>query len=240
MEWRALFANIIQCGSQGYNNKGQLGDGALINRPVPIAVTVANTWTSIAAGTALTCAITSAGKPFCWGGNGGQLGDGTATDRTVPTQIASAVSWSSLALGSVTTCGISGTAPALNSLGAAPPAPPLPMAPTCWGTNSQGHWGVGTVTGTSYTANSMATASVWRQLSMTSTSQCGILAASSALYCWGTDGSYGFMGDGTLTTHTAPSTVAGGGQWKTVFASTSLVGFVLLPCRVCITLTDPE
>jgi len=210
--------------SQGYNNKGQLGDGTLINRYVPKAVSVANTWASITAGTTLSCAITSAGKPFCWGGNTGQLGDGTATDRSIPTQLASPATWTSLAVGSVAACGIPGPAPVLTGLGAAPPAPALPMTPTCWGTNSQGHWGDSTVAGTSYFPNSAATASVWRQLSMASTSQCGILSSSSALYCWGTDGSYGFLGDGTITTHTAPSMVAGGGQWQSVFASSSHVG----------------
>ena len=44
--------------------------------------------TSISAGAAFSCGVTTSNNLYCWGeGTGGQLGDGTASDQVVPTQV---------------------------------------------------------------------------------------------------------------------------------------------------------
>ncbi|MFN5343768.1 MAG: RCC1 domain-containing protein, partial [Roseiflexaceae bacterium] len=71
----------------GLNDYGNLGDGTTTNNNAPIAVSMPAgvTFTSITAGVAHTCAITSTGTAYCWGYNvSGQLGDGTTTNRTTP------------------------------------------------------------------------------------------------------------------------------------------------------------
>ncbi|CAM3796106.1 hypothetical protein [Deinococcus frigens] len=48
------------------------------------------TFTSTAAGSSHSCALTSSGQAYCWGYNGfGQLGDNTTTFRLTPTQVVS-------------------------------------------------------------------------------------------------------------------------------------------------------
>ena len=50
---------------------------------------VGEQWTAISSGLSFTCALTSAGKVFCWGANGtGQLGQGDTGNRTAPTLVA--------------------------------------------------------------------------------------------------------------------------------------------------------
>lgn len=80
------FANLLRC--WGANDRGQLGTGDTDDRLMPTAVQedVAKLWTTVAAGSKHTCAI-SASELWCWGDNNeGQLADATevATRRLTP------------------------------------------------------------------------------------------------------------------------------------------------------------
>ena len=70
----------------GGNFNGQLGDGTVVERHTPTAVSgLSNGVAEISAGHMSTCAVTVSGGAKCWGANGsGQLGDGTVTDKSVP------------------------------------------------------------------------------------------------------------------------------------------------------------
>ena len=73
----------IQC--WGANDSGQLGDGTIINSPVPVAVSIGwgDRFGSLVAGDSHTCALNDIGILKCWGSNHrGQLGDGSEVDRT--------------------------------------------------------------------------------------------------------------------------------------------------------------
>ncbi|KAH9255078.1 hypothetical protein BASA81_006837 [Batrachochytrium salamandrivorans] len=75
----------------GYNT-GNLGDGTLINRLVPISVKgfESSGLKDIAMGSTHTCFLTTLGRVLCTGYNlYGQLGDGTKNHRAYPAQIAS-------------------------------------------------------------------------------------------------------------------------------------------------------
>jgi alpha-tubulin suppressor-like RCC1 family protein len=64
----------------GGNNLGQLGtgDAATDFSPVPVPVHGGHSFKSVAAGTFHTCAVTTEGVAYCWGGNrDGQLGNGS-------------------------------------------------------------------------------------------------------------------------------------------------------------------
>jgi alpha-tubulin suppressor-like RCC1 family protein len=77
----------VQC--WGGNTSGQLGDGTVITRRLPIVVdTRGNDILGITAGWAHTCAAMSKGGVLCWGSNKyGELGNGTNSDSSVPVEV---------------------------------------------------------------------------------------------------------------------------------------------------------
>ena len=110
----------------GLNDDGQLGDGTTSQRTIPTLVS-GGPFSSVTAGGAHTCALTSAGTAYCWGGNDhGQIGDGTTTRRTSPVLVAGGLTFVSLSAGGSHTCGV--------TVGGM----------YCWGANGNGQLGNGT------------------------------------------------------------------------------------------------
>jgi hypothetical protein len=70
----------------GRNASGQLGDGTLGSRSLPVAVVVGSVrYSGLAAGRFHSLGLTTDGKVYGWGSNGfGQLGDGTTESRLEP------------------------------------------------------------------------------------------------------------------------------------------------------------
>jgi alpha-tubulin suppressor-like RCC1 family protein len=70
------------------NEAGQLGDGTKISRNAPRPVVGLTDVAQVSRGDNHTCAVTTQGALYCWGGNEkGQLGDGTLEGRTRPVRI---------------------------------------------------------------------------------------------------------------------------------------------------------
>src|SRR5450759_4260350 len=187
----------------GYNGEGKLGDNTTANRPIPVAVQQGGvTFTSVTAGWAHTCGLTSAGAAWCWGYNGyGQLGDNTTTEQHTPVAVQQGgVTFSSISTGGYHTCGLTSGAAAY-----------------CWGWNGHGQLGDNTTT-------EQHTPVAVRQGGVTFTSitaggwhTCGLTSAGAA-YCWGYNG-YGQLGDNTTTDEHVPTAIAGGLSWATVVSS---------------------
>jgi len=115
----------------GSNSHGELGDGTTINRLTPTDVVgLAEIVQSISAGLQHTCALTSAGKAICWGDNFfGQLGNGTTTNSLVPVDVSGITdNGSMIGTGSAHTCAVISTG-----------------GVKCWGINSDGELGDGTI-----------------------------------------------------------------------------------------------
>ena len=114
----------------GSNNFGQLGDGTIMPRTVPVDVSgLTSGVAAISAGEYHTCALLTSGGVKCWGGNfKGQLGDGTMLDSHAPVDVMTLSSGvTAIAAGGNHTC-------ARTSAGGA----------KCWGDNVDAQLGDGT------------------------------------------------------------------------------------------------
>jgi len=114
----------VRCWGSGA--RGELGNGATVDRHVPVVVTGLSGVVQVVAGNVHSCALTAAGAVKCWGSNSaGQLGDGSFTDRSTPVDV--------VGLGSgvaMITAGFQHTC-ALTATGAV----------KCWGRNNWGQTG---------------------------------------------------------------------------------------------------
>ena len=73
----------------GYNERGQVGNGAPDLYSVPVPVVGLDDATAISVGQKHSCAIRADSTVWCWGGNYcGQLGNASNQDSAVPVEVA--------------------------------------------------------------------------------------------------------------------------------------------------------
>ena len=199
--WRhtcALLANgDVKC--WGDNQRGQLGDGTLLQREVPVTVQGLGAGvTGLALGDVHSCAVFGSGSVMCWGDNSvAQVGNGTTspTPVTTPVSVGSLTSAQSITSFDAHTC-------ALLSGGAI----------KCWGLNNASQLGDGTAVtaptpvsvlnapgGTAVTGY-QAVAAGYRHT-------CAINGGGGA-ECWGGNVA-GAIGDDDVVTRTTPVAVLG-------------------------------
>jgi alpha-tubulin suppressor-like RCC1 family protein len=169
----------------GFNGSGQMGDGAVMQRPIPIAPTGVVSVTDLAVGgarhvAATTCAILPpANGVVCWGGNDeGQLGNGTeSTYSASPVKVKGLDSgFAQVVVGQNHAC-------ARNEAGAV----------YCWGGNNSGQLGYGSHESSSAPVRVTGLEDGVTKLVAGAFYTCGLLE-SSAVQCWGSHVP-GFLGD---------------------------------------------
>lgn len=170
----------------GYNNYGNLGNGTTTDALTPIAVSTAGVLkgvniTQVSTGDLYTCALSTAGKAYCWGDNlFGDLGNGNNTDSTVPVAVTM-----NGALSGKTIKSLAGGNCALASDNQA----------YCWGGGSQGQLGNNAASSSNvpvavYTSGALSGKTLTKVIGSHIT-RCG-LASDDRLYCWGSnDGTFG-------------------------------------------------
>ena len=178
----------------GYNREGQLGNGEITDRGVPVDVEGLTDVVAIAAGWKHTCAITTGGGLKCWGwNNGGQIGDTTTTDRTTPVDVVGLTSGvTAVAAGRLHTCAVT-TAGGVK----------------CWGLNDGGQVGDGTNDPHFSPVDVVGLNSGVAAVSTGLLHSC-IVTTTGGLKCWGVDSS-GQLGDGaaSIQHRTEPVDVVG-------------------------------
>lgn len=156
---------------------------------VPVPVGGPASFSSLAAGAAHTCGLTSDGTAWCWGRNAyGQLGNGTTTQPAAPTAVATTVRFVLLDAGADHTCG-------LTSAGIA----------WCWGRNSMGELGDGTVTDR-LVPTPVSGSQTWKAIAaggFSPVNGAGIghscaIATDNTAWCWGAN-TFGQLGRGSTS-----------------------------------------
>lgn len=175
----------------GANNKGQLGDGAKVNRTAPVKVGGNILFASLVRGTGDTwCGLDTGSKPWCWGANpDGQIGTGAATvgiDATTPVTPEGGRTFLSLYQSVNTTCGIDAA-----------------RAAWCWGANP-GNKGA---TGSPVPVPVFGTI-LWASFSMDANTVCG-LDTTGADFCWAGNAN-GRTGSKNAPALNTPATISGG------------------------------
>jgi alpha-tubulin suppressor-like RCC1 family protein len=162
----------------GSDSAGQLGDNRRVTSTTPIPVTGGLTFSTISAGFAHTCAISS-GQIYCWGSNEfGQLGTGSVGGRSeVPAPVSGGSGFVAISAGSAHTC-------AVNAIGEA----------FCWGRNN--HLQSGKADGLPAPAPIAVGGGSFTRISAGEFHTCA-LGATGVVSCWGENGS-SQLGNGSM------------------------------------------
>lgn len=182
--------NTGQLKCWGTNTYGKLGTGNVTNYNTPTAIDVGTTYSMVSVGSTHTCAVTTSGILKCWGGaDFGAVGNGVASGSvTTPTVIDSGTSYMQISAGEQMTCGVTQAG-----------------AIKCWGLNTNGRLGVGTMTSAVSVptqVNMPAEALPASVISTGSGTTCAI-SNGGKLWCWG-EGQEGELGVNNPTDSSTP------------------------------------
>ena len=183
----------------GQNFSGQLGDGTTNNSAIPVVVRGLTGVTSVSAGRVHTCAIAQ-GVVKCWGdGADGQLGNGTTNSSPTPVPVVGLTSVSNqavaLAVGADFSC-----AQMQNVVTEA-------STVRCWGGNSAGQVGNGTVSPQVFAPTTVSGLTGVTHLTAGSYFACAVTGG--AVRCWGS-GVNGQFGNGGSVSSSVPVAAATG------------------------------
>ena len=176
----------------GINQDGELGDGSLVARNVPVIVGgLAEDVIAVTSGSFHTCALLASGAMQCWGFNAsGQLGDGTTTLSPSPVVVMGLRGpVASMSAGGVQTCALMSSGGVL-----------------CWGGNVNGQVGDGSFIDRLLPSAVVGLDAGVRVIAAGWKHTCAILAEEGML-CWGQN-SQGQLGDGSLADSAVPVEVA--------------------------------
>jgi alpha-tubulin suppressor-like RCC1 family protein len=210
--WQATGNTMIGQGYYGaavdYVN-GEIDDVALYSSALTTAQVDALSAPVIATGLTTSCEI-NGGNASCWGDNStGTLGDNSTVNSSVPVPVytggvLAGVTLTQISVGSNFAC-------ALSSAGAA----------YCWGNNSSGQLGNGTITSSNVPVL-VSGGLVFTQIDTGSTFACALTSAGAA-YCWGNDGQDQLGNTTLLTNSNVPAAVTGGLAFTQISTGTSFV-----------------
>ena len=184
---------VVKC--WGYNRNGQLGNGTRDDATTATAIAGVDgiDFSDISAGDRHTCAVTNAGKAYCWGLNeNGQLGIGSIILSDVPTPVLGLDQPAQeVALGFAHSC-----------------VSVEDGSVRCWGNNLYGQLGDSTTWEHWLPVPTRGLAGKVAGLTAGGYQTCAQLASSNDVQCWGYNQS-GQLGDGTTFTRMTPVEISG-------------------------------
>ena len=181
----------------GDNTYGQLGDGTVIGKNIPVQIGTANNWSKVDAGYYHSIAIKTDGTLWAWGSNGsGQLGDGTDVDKNEPVPIGTATNWSQISAAFDFTIAIKND----GTLWA-------------WGSNFYGQLGDGTTIDKNVPTQSGA-ATNWAKIAAGFRHSIAT-KTDGTIWAWGINPS-GQLGDGTNIAKTSPTQIGPATDWNQI------------------------
>jgi alpha-tubulin suppressor-like RCC1 family protein len=175
----------------GNNQYGQIGNGGVVS-PQKLPVQVAGTtWNGVSGGNS-TCATKTDGTLWCWGLNvDGRLGIGNTTSQSSPVQVGAAITtWSTLSVGGGHAC-----------------ATRTDGTLWCWGLNTSGQVGIGSVVSPQTSPVQVGAATTWNRVAPGNQHTCAA-RTDNTLWCWGYN-AQGQLGLGDTTERDSPVQVPG-------------------------------
>lgn len=184
-----LSDNSVRCWGDG--NSGQLGDGGSADSFVPVTVSGLVAATTAAAGGRFSCARMADSGVQCWGSNGtGQLGDNDPWFRNTPVDVPGLGSGvKSISAGEFHSCAVTAGG-----------------AVKCWGDNSSGQLGDGSLSERTTPTSVSSIANGATTVSAGIAQTCAVVSGGAR--CWGSNAS-GQLGDGGYDDSPTPVSVSG-------------------------------
>jgi alpha-tubulin suppressor-like RCC1 family protein len=178
----------VYCWGSGAH--GQLGEGALRDRPTPVRVRLDEPVEVVSAGGHHTCALARDGRVWCWGDNrSGQAAAGDVDDVSEPSLVSSEPAFITVSAGGEHTCALAQDHTA-----------------HCWGRNEYGQLGTGSVADETAPAE-VAGAHRFASISAGAHHTCAV-SVDGVGYCWGRN-DHGQLGTGSVASASAPAAVVG-------------------------------
>lgn len=197
----------------GNNSNGQLGNGYSgygFNQSSPVISGVGFSFSSISAGSKLTCGLDNLGKAYCWGnGSFSQMGNGLdITANALPVATAATMTFKQISAGGYHACGIDQNDKAY-----------------CWGYNAYGQMADGT-SDTSLLITSIDPSLSFSQIKGGTYFNCAI-DLMGKMYCWGdnSDGQLGLGNSGGAVLVPTPLAKIGLSAYSVNFGNLSVPAF---------------
>jgi alpha-tubulin suppressor-like RCC1 family protein len=204
---------VLAAGAACWGAGGYLGHGANTPpTPDPLAITGGSTWFAVATSWERTCGLAADSTAYCWGYG------------TTPSQVPGGYKFKQLVVGDAVSCGLetSGTARCWTEANPAAPPASLGTGYLSLATQAGGACGLdGTGQAICWTTGLVPAAlpTTLRFLALAGGgygATCGV-ATDGTAYCWGAN-EFGQLGDGTMTSHSTPTAVAGGHTFVAISA----------------------
>jgi alpha-tubulin suppressor-like RCC1 family protein len=184
----------------GYDNEGELGDNAIIQKSSPVQTVAGGTnWKQVSAGIGTVYAIKTDGTLWAWGTNtSGQVGDNSIANKSSPVQtVSGGANWKTIAAGG-------DFASAIKTDGTL----------WTWGNNA-GNLGDNTIVKKSSPVQTVSGGTNWKMVAA-GYSHTLAIKTDGTLWTWGYN-YYGQLGDSTVVDKSSPiQTIASGTNWKQV------------------------